>query len=79
MAPNFTHSIFDPFSYTRTQWIGDKVMLNYSLHISRTSWLHNFHETAAERLFKHVEYSDYSVVHIQRAVLTTDEIYSGQN
>ena len=25
MAPNFTHSIFDPLSCTGTQWIGDKV------------------------------------------------------
>ena len=28
MAPNFTHSIFDPLSWTGTQWIGDKVMIN---------------------------------------------------
>ena len=32
MAPNFTHSIFDPLSCTGTQWIGDKVMINWSLH-----------------------------------------------
>ena len=32
MAPNFTHSIFDPLSCTGTQWIGDKVMINESLH-----------------------------------------------
>ena len=28
MAPNFTHSIFDPLSCFGTQWVGDKVMIN---------------------------------------------------
>ena len=32
MAPNFTHSIFDPLSCTVTQWILDKVMIEDSLH-----------------------------------------------
>ena len=32
MAPNFRHSISDPLSCTGTQWIGDKVMIEYSLH-----------------------------------------------
>ena len=32
MAPNFTHSIFDTLSCTGTKWIGDKVMINPSLH-----------------------------------------------
>ena len=40
MAPNLTHNIFDPSSYTGTQCIGDKL-------ISRTSWLHNLHCWAA--------------------------------
>ena len=31
-APNFPHSIFDPLSYTETQWIVDKVMIEHSLH-----------------------------------------------
>ena len=29
---NFPHSIFDPLSYTGTQWIVDKVMVEHSLH-----------------------------------------------
>ena len=32
MALNFTHSIFDPLSFNGIQWIGDKVIINYSLH-----------------------------------------------
>ena len=32
MAPNLTHSIFDPLSCTGTQWIVDKVMIEHSLH-----------------------------------------------
>ena len=32
MAPNFTHGIFDPWSCTGTLWIGDKVLINTSLH-----------------------------------------------
>ena len=32
MAPNFRHSIFDPLSYTGTQWIVDKKMIEHSLH-----------------------------------------------
>ena len=32
MAPNFPHSIFDPLSWTGTQWIVDKVMIEHSLH-----------------------------------------------
>ena len=32
MAPNFTHSIFDPLSWIGTQWIVNKVMIERSLH-----------------------------------------------
>ena len=32
MAPHFPHSIFDPLSCTGTQWIVDKVMLEFYLH-----------------------------------------------
>ena len=32
MAPNFTHSIFDPWLCTETLWIRDKVCINTFLH-----------------------------------------------
>ena len=32
MAPNFSHSIFDPLSCTGTQWIVDRVMIEHYLH-----------------------------------------------
>ena len=32
MSPDFPHSIFDPLSCTRTQWIVNKFMIEHSLH-----------------------------------------------
>ena len=32
MAPNFPHSIFDPWSCTGTEWIVHKVIMEHSLH-----------------------------------------------
>ena len=32
MAPYFPHIIFDPLSWTYTQWIVDKVVIEHSLH-----------------------------------------------
>ena len=67
MTPNFTHSIFDHLSFTGTQWIVDKVMIEHSLHSILICDIHTaiFPYTAAEQQCIHVHYSECPAVHIE--------------
>ena len=70
MAPNFTHSIFDPLSCTGTQWIVDTVMIEHSLHSVLICDIHTarFPLDYSQAQCAHVRYSERVAVHIQRAV-----------
>ena len=69
MAPYFTHSILDPVSCTKTQWLVAKDMIEHSLHSALIAYIH----TARFPLdyspaCVHLSYSECAAFHIQRAV-----------